>query len=142
MVDPRRPRCVGDSSCPISIGRGTSPPSASVSQPLNAGYEPTEPAEIAPGPCSWVSDTDARRIGLLGNLSVHEAHDSVADNLVREDGEPPPPRERQSCSPRAWQGGSRCTGDFATADHLVLADVPLGEVRQEFGVPPWPGVGN
>ena len=34
-----------------------------------------------------------------------------------------------------WRG-SRCTGDFTTADHLALVELPLDEVRARFGVPP------
>jgi hypothetical protein len=37
---------------------------------------------------------------------------------------------------QALRRGSGCTGDFTTADHLALADVPLDAVRQRFGVPP------
>ena len=32
--------------------------------------------------------------------------------------------------------GSQCSGDFTAADHLALAEVPLSEVRDNFGVPP------
>jgi hypothetical protein len=32
--------------------------------------------------------------------------------------------------------GSRCTGDFTTADHLALVEVPIDEVKAQFGIPP------
>ena len=31
--------------------------------------------------------------------------------------------------------GSSCTGDFSLVDHLAIAEVPLAEVRERFGVP-------
>ena len=37
---------------------------------------------------------------------------------------------------RAFLRGSKCTGDFTTADHLALAATPLADVREQFGVSP------
>jgi|GEM_PF-6001658 hypothetical protein len=36
----------------------------------------------------------------------------------------------------AFRRGSQCRGDFTAVDHLALAEVPLVEVRDRFGVPP------
>jgi hypothetical protein len=36
----------------------------------------------------------------------------------------------------AFSRGARCTGDFTTADHLSMVEMPLEAVRDGFGVPP------
>ena len=32
--------------------------------------------------------------------------------------------------------GAACTGDFASMDHLAVADRPIAEIREQYGVPP------
>ena len=36
----------------------------------------------------------------------------------------------------AMRRGSACTGDFTTADHLSMAELPIADVRARFGVVP------
>jgi hypothetical protein len=36
----------------------------------------------------------------------------------------------------ALRRGAACNGDFSSTDHLVLAHLPLAEVRERFNVPP------
>jgi hypothetical protein len=100
------------------------------------GYEPTGQGEIALGAMQLsVTDSDAHWIGFLGNLAVHEAgflgvHDLVAkDATMTREGAP------EMVAHAMWRGG-QCTGDWTTADHLAMVDVPLEEVRARYGVPP------
>ena len=104
-----------------------------------AGYEPTGPGEIALGAMLLgVADTDAHWIGFLGNLGVHEARYLDTSGLVPKagtlarDGAP-------DLLAEGFRRGSECIGDFTTIDHLALADIPLAEVREQFGVPPRAG---
>jgi hypothetical protein len=100
------------------------------------GYEPTGRGEIALGAMQLgVADTDEHWIGLLGNLGVHEAGYLADGGLVPKEGT----LGREGAADfvaDAFRRGSECTGDFTTIDHLALAEVPLLEVREQFGVPP------
>ena len=101
-----------------------------------AGYEPTGQGEIALGAMQLaLTDTRAHWIQFLGNLAVHEAGflstDSIAAKtatLTREGA--------TSMLAHALLRGSQCTGDFTSADHLALAELPIEEVRASFGIPP------
>jgi hypothetical protein len=101
-----------------------------------AGYEPTGPEEIALSAMQLaISDTDARWIGLLGSLAVHEAGYFSKDGFIGKTGT----LDREGAADllsEALLRGSQCTDNFTVTDHLALADVPLSEVRARFGVPP------
>jgi hypothetical protein len=100
------------------------------------GYEPTGQGEIALGAMQLaVSDTDAHWMGFLGNLAVHEAGFLGNDELtpktatLTREGAPEMLAE-------GFRRGAACTGDFTTADHLSMAELPISEVRARYGVPP------
>ncbi len=101
-----------------------------------AGYEPTGQGEIALGAMQLgIADVDTHWIQFLGNLAVHEAgffsNDSITGKtatLTREGA--------TDMLARALLRGSQCTGDFTTADHLAMVELPLADVRASFGVPP------
>lgn len=101
-----------------------------------AGYEPTGQGEIALGAMQLaLSDTREHWIQFLGNLAVHEA------GFLRTETITPKTATLTREGATAMLGhallrGSQCTGDFTSADHLALADLPLDEVRARFGVPP------
>jgi hypothetical protein len=101
-----------------------------------AGYEPTGQGEIALGALQLaVTDNDAHWIQFLGNLGVHEAGFVQTGSLV-----PKTASLTREGAPEllgeAFLRGSQCTGDFTSADHLALVELPLSEVRSRFGVPP------
>jgi len=101
-----------------------------------AGYEPTGQGEIALGAMQLaVADTDAHWVGFLGNLAVHEAGFLSSESLVAKTATLTREGAPEMLARAMWRG-SRCTDDFTTADHLVMAAVPLSEVRDRFGVPP------
>ena len=101
-----------------------------------AGYEPTGQEEIALGAMQLaLDDTDAHWLSFLGNLSVHEAGFLGVGELVPKDATLTRAGATDMLG-RAFLRGSKCTGDFTTADHLALAATPLEEVRGQFGVPP------
>jgi hypothetical protein len=101
-----------------------------------AGYEPTGPEEIALSAMQLaVHDTDARWIGLLGSLAVHEAGYLSTEGFIGKTAT----LDREGAADLLAEGllrGSQCTDNFTVTDHLALADVPLSEVRARFGVPP------
>ena len=101
-----------------------------------AGYEPTGQGEIALGAMQLaIADTDAHWVGFLGNLAVHEAGFLSSESLVAKTATLTREGAPEMLARAMWRG-SRCTGDFTTADHLAMVDVPLSEVRDRFGVPP------
>jgi hypothetical protein len=100
------------------------------------GYEPTGQGEIALGAMQLaVADNDAHWMQFLGNLGVHEAGFLRTETIV-----PKSASLTRAGAPallaEALARGSQCSGDFTAADHLALAEVPLSEVRDNFGVPP------
>jgi hypothetical protein len=100
------------------------------------GYEPTGQGEIALGAMQLaVTDSPAHWMGFLGNLAVHEAGFLGADDLA-----PKTATLTRAGAPEmlaeAMRRGSACTGDFTTADHLSMAELPIADVRARFGVVP------
>ena len=90
-----------------------------------AGYEPTGQEEIALGAMQLaLDDTDAHGLSFLG-VGELVPKDATLTRAGATD-----------VLGRAFLRGSKCTGDFTTADHLALAATPLEEVREKFGVPP------
>jgi ubiquinone biosynthesis protein Coq4 len=101
-----------------------------------AGYEPTGQGEIALGAMQVaLADTDAHWIGFIGNLAVHEAGFLSSPTLVAKTATLTRAGAPEMLARAMWRG-AHCTGDFTTADHLAMVDVPLEEVRARFGVPP------
>jgi hypothetical protein len=100
------------------------------------GYEPTGQGEIALGAMQLaVVDSESHWIQFLGNLGVHEAGFLQNATLVPKTGSLMREGAPELLA-EAFLRGSRCTGDFTGADHLALAELPLSEVRDRFGVPP------
>jgi ubiquinone biosynthesis protein Coq4 len=100
------------------------------------GYELVGVDEIALGGMQLaVSDTDVHWLQLLGNLGVHEAGFLGAADLTPRLGALARPGAADTLA-HAMARGSQCTGDFTCADHMAMADRPLADVRDEFGVPP------
>jgi hypothetical protein len=101
-----------------------------------AGYEPTGQGEIALGAMQLaLSDTREHWIQFLGNLAVHEAGFLRTETITAKTAT----LTREGATAMlgyAMLRGSQCTGDFTSADHLAMADMPLDEVRARFGVPP------
>jgi len=100
------------------------------------GYEPTGQGEIALGAMQLaIADTPAHWMGFLGNLAVHEAGFLGTDDL-----QPKTATLTRAGAPEmlaeGFRRGAACTGDFTTADHLAMAELPIAEVRAKFGVPP------
>ena len=101
-----------------------------------AGYEPTGQGELSLGAMQLaIDDNDAHWMALLGNLGVHEAGFLGPGAIVPKTGTLTRAGAAEMFA-RAFLRGSRCTGDFTLVDHLALADLPLAEVRAQFGVPP------
>jgi hypothetical protein len=101
-----------------------------------SGYEPTGPGELALGGMQLaIADSPAHWAAFLGNLSVHEAGTIDRDDLKGKTATLARRGAADFFAQAMWRG-SRCTGDFTTADHLALVELPLDEVRARFGVPP------
>ena len=114
-------------------------PAHYVSHDMNhviAGYEPTGPGEIALGAFTLaMNDNDANWIQFMTNLLIHEAgmlkHGEImpkAETLER-------PGATELLG-EALERGAACSDDFSQADHLALAELPLADVRAQFGVAP------
>ena len=122
-------------------GRDVHTPAHYVSHDMNhviSGYEPTGPGEIALGAFTLaMNDNDANWIQFIANLTIHEAgllqHGAImpkAETLTRSGA-------TELLGEALWRG-SQCTADFSQADHLVMSDWPLDDVRAHFGVPAGP----
>jgi hypothetical protein len=100
------------------------------------GYEPTGQGEIALGAMQLaVADNDAHWIQFLGNLGIHEAGFLHTETLVPKSASLTRPGAPELLA-EAFLRGSQCVGDFTAADHLALVELPLSDVRAQFGVPP------
>jgi hypothetical protein len=82
-----------------------------------------------------LADTHAHWVGFLGNLAVHEAAIINKEGFVGKTATLDRPGAADYMA-QAMARGTQCTGDFTTADHLALADVPLDAVRVHSGIPP------
>ena len=101
-----------------------------------AGYEPTGQGEIALGAMQLaLTDSDAHWIAFLSNLAVHEAGFLATAPVVARTATLTRPGATDLLAD-AFQRGRACDGDFTTADHLSLVELPLEAVRERFGVPP------
>jgi len=100
-----------------------------------AGYEPVGVDEIALGAMQLtLTDNDTHWMQFLGNLAVHEAGFLGTADIVPKQATLARPGATDTLAHAMWRG-SRCTGDFTSADHLARADRPLEDIRAEFGVP-------
>jgi hypothetical protein len=100
------------------------------------GYEPTGQGEIALGAMQLtITDSPAHWIGFLGNLAVHEAGYLTNDSVTGVQATMTRTHAPELVAHAMWRGG-QCTGDFTTADHLAMAELPLLEVRERYNVPP------
>jgi hypothetical protein len=98
-----------------------------------AGYEATGLEEVALGAMQLgIADTDVHWVQFLGNIAVHEArflHHTDAPPVLAAPG-------AMDVVAHALDRGSVTAEDFTVVDHLSMADLPLEEVRERFGVPP------
>jgi hypothetical protein len=100
------------------------------------GYEPTGQGEIALGAMQLsVTDSDAHWIGFLGNLAVHEAGYLTNESVTGVQATMTRTHAPELVAHAMWRG-AQCTGDFTTADHLSMIELPLTDVRERYGVPP------
>ena len=98
-----------------------------------AGYGPTGLEEVALGAMQiGMADSEVHWIQFLGNLGVHEArfvHHTDAPPVLAAPG-------AMEVVAHGFERGSATRQDFTLVDHLAMADLPLEEVRDRFGVPP------
>ncbi|MSW45761.1 MAG: hypothetical protein F2520_11225 [Actinobacteria bacterium] len=99
-----------------------------------AGIGTTAAAEVALSAFQMaMNDNDANVAALLSSLIVHEVGFGSAGKVASET------HTLASSSAATLLAselarGSRCTADFSIIDHLSIAEVPLAEVRAQFGV--------
>ncbi len=99
-----------------------------------SGIEPTGQGEIALGAFQMaMSDTPASTFAFYSPLIVHEAGFVDLDNIVQTEGTLSRPGAIELMG-QAFERGAQCTVDFAFIDHLKIADMPLSELREQFGV--------
>ena len=113
-------------------------PAHYVSHDMNhviAGYEPTGPGEIALGAFTLaMNDNDANWLQFIANLAIHEAGLVQHGAIMPKDSTLTRPGATDLLG-EALHRGAQCTDDFSQADHLVMADWLLDDVRAHFGVP-------
>ncbi|MBU3701545.1 MAG: hypothetical protein FGM58_05810 [Acidimicrobiia bacterium] len=101
-----------------------------------AGYDPVAEGELALGAFQMgMNDSEVSWILCLTNLAIHEAGVIQLGDIAPKAATLARPGVADTFA-RALARGSRCTGDFAVADHLAMVEMPLEEVRARFGVPP------
>lgn len=101
-----------------------------------AGYHPVAEGELALGAFQMgMNDSEVSWILCLANLAIHEAGVIQIGDIAPKSATLARPGAADTFA-RALARGSRCTSDFATADHLAMVSLPLDEVRARFGVPP------
>ena len=121
-------------------GADTHTPAHYVSHDMNhviSGYEPTGPGEIVLGAYTAMNDNDANWIQFVANLSIHEAGLVQHGAIAPKDSTLARPGATDLLGEALWRG-AQCTADFSQADHLVMAEWSLADVRGHFGVPPGP----
>ena len=122
-------------------GADTHTPAHYVSHDMNhviSGYEPTGPGEIALGAFTLaMNDNDANWIQFVANLSIHEAGLVQHGAIAPKDSTLTRPGATDLLGEALWRG-AQCTADFSQADHLVMVNWPLADVRAHFGVPAGP----
>lgn len=100
------------------------------------GIEPTGPGEVAIGGFQLaMDDNPVNAFVFLAPLIVHESGVSAVDNLVVTEGVLSRPGAVELLG-ESLARGSSTTGDFSFIDHFAIADKPLEQVREQFGVRP------
>lgn len=101
-----------------------------------SGIAPTGIGEIALGGFQIaMDDNPASVFAFFSPLVVHEAGIGAIDDIESVEYTMDRPYAAELLG-REMARGARTTGDFAWVDHLALAEVPLAEVRERFGVEP------
>ncbi len=101
-----------------------------------AGYPPVAEGELALGAFQMgMNDSEVSWLLCLTNLAIHEAGIIQLGDIAPKTATLGRPGVAETFA-RALARGTRCTADFATADHLGMAALPLAEVRARYGVPP------
>lgn len=99
-----------------------------------AGVGTTAEAEVALSAFLMGMDDDpVNRSALLASLIVHEAGFGDANKVRAETGVLARPGAAELFATEIDRGG-RCTADFSRVDHLAMVDIPLADIRAEFGV--------
>lgn len=99
-----------------------------------AGVGTTAEAEVALSAfLMGMNDDPVNRSALLASLIVHEAGFGDANKVRAETGILARPGAAELLATEIDRGG-RCTADFSRVDHLAMVDVPLADIRAEFGV--------
>jgi len=99
-----------------------------------AGIDTTAQAEIALSAFQMAMNDDSiNRSALLASLIVHEAGFGDS-NKVRAEQQILARPGAADLLATEMDRGRRCSADFSRIDHLGIADVPLTEVREQFGV--------
>jgi len=103
---------------------------------LIAGYGTTGPEEVALSALILgMHDTPAHWVLMLASLGSYEAAVPTGTGFVEKEGV----LAREGAADlfaEALARGAACTGDFASMDHLAVADRPIAEIREQYGVPP------
>lgn len=103
---------------------------------LIAGFGPTGPEEVALSAMQLaMNDSDEHWMLLLASMAAYEVGiSSGATDFVGKEGI----LARDGASEVIFEGferGSKCSGDFSTADHLSMAHLPISQVREMYSVP-------
>jgi hypothetical protein len=101
-----------------------------------AGIGTTAAAEVALSAFQvGMDDNDVNVAALLASLIVHEVGFGNAGKVASETHTLAAPGAADLLASELARG-SHCTADFSVIDHLAIAEVPLDEVRSQFGVRP------
>lgn len=101
-----------------------------------AGIGTTAAAEVALSAFQMaMDDNDANVAALLSSLIVHEVGFGQAGKVASETHTLADSGAAALLASELARG-SRCTADFSVIDHLAIAEVPIAEVRAQFGVQP------
>ena len=99
-----------------------------------SGIAPTGAGEIALGAFQMaMDDTPVNTFAFFSPLIVHEAGLGAIDDIVETSYTLARPGAAELLG-QEFERGANTTGDFAFIDHFALAEVPLAEVRRQFGV--------
>jgi len=99
-----------------------------------AGLSTTAEAEVALSAfLMGMNDDPVNRSALLASLIVHEAGFGDSNKVRAETAVLARPGAAELLAAEIARGG-RCTADFSRVDHFALVDVPLADLRAEFGV--------
>lgn len=101
-----------------------------------AGIGTTAAAEVALSAFQMaMDDNDVNVAALLASLIVHEVGFGHAGKVSSESHTLDAPGAADLLATELARG-SGCTADFSVIDHLAIAEMPLAEVRAQFGVQP------